>query len=91
MKWLTLFSLLVKLALQIIAYLERRDAIEAGRAEAVKDLLERADEMAKQAEAARNNVDLSVDAELHDPYNIDNEPVEKRVAGSDKENGLPKL
>jgi hypothetical protein len=69
MKWLTFVSLLIQLALQVMRYLKRQDALKEGEERALKELEAAANELISRARHARANINHTDDAVLRDPYN----------------------
>jgi hypothetical protein len=69
MKWLTFVSLLIQLALQVMRYLERQDALKEGQEKALKELEAAANELISRARRARANIHHTDDAIMRDPYN----------------------
>ncbi len=74
MNWLTLITLLIKLVLEIVNYLERRQLIAQVQAEQLKVLMERANEVANDAQLARKSTPTDDDSLLLDPDNRANWP-----------------
>lgn len=71
---LTLLAGLVKLALAIVEFLEKRDMREEAQAKVGDDVDELAKKLGKQSAAARAAVSHDADSVLHDPHNRDNLP-----------------
>lgn len=90
MNWLSLILGLVKLVLEVVRYLERRQLIKATEAATLEALFERAEVIINEAKAARLNVDLSDDALMRDPLNRANWPVDLERDTNTDRSGDPK-
>jgi hypothetical protein len=73
MSWVTLLTTLLKLVLELVRWLERRQAIRAAEAIQLEALLERANVIASNANLGRDSVDPSDDSILSDPNNRANQ------------------
>ena len=69
MKWLTIVSLLIQLALQIFRYLERQQLLQEGEEKALKELEAAANELVSRARNARATISHHPDDILSDPDN----------------------
>ena len=71
LKWASLLSLALKVALWILQYLERHKALKEGEFNAIKAFKEQADAIVRGARVARDSVDHSPDAIMRDEWNLD--------------------
>lgn len=74
MDWLTLISLIIRLVTSVVEYLGNRASIDKAAADSIVKALEKADDLASAARAARNRVLDSPADILVDPDNRDNRP-----------------
>lgn len=74
MNWLTFLTLLIKLVLKVVDYLERRQIIKEVEASQLATLLERANDLIADAQRARSGVSSSDDELMLDPNNRANWP-----------------
>lgn len=73
MNWVILLTSLIKLVLELVRWLERRQSIRAAEAAQLEALLERANVIASAAQLARSTT-TSTDTELlSDPHNRANQ------------------
>jgi len=71
MSWVTMVTLLLQIALQLIKWLESRRALEQAELEVLVKLSGQVDAAIKRAQDAAKNVDPSPDAIARDPDNRD--------------------
>lgn len=69
--WLTLFNLVLQLALGLLRQVERKQQLEAARVEAAFEFLRKADEMVNDVDAIVAGVRHEPDDILHDSANRD--------------------
>lgn len=80
-KWLAVLSLALKLALWVLEYLERRQAITEGEKKALDAFKRKSDEIIRSAFDGRASVDHTPDAVLRDEYNLDGTDRSERKEG----------
>lgn len=67
--WISFLSNLIRLVLELVRYLERRQLIKQVEATQLEALMERAYEISKSAQVARANTPTDDDSLLNDPNN----------------------
>lgn len=71
MKLVTVFTLILSLALELVRYLQRREDYDKAKLAAAAELMERANELVKRAATFRADVDHGPDAVVQDEFNRD--------------------
>jgi hypothetical protein len=71
MNWMGLVTLILQLTLELVRWLQRKERLDAALATQLEAVLERANELARNAAAARDAVDDSDAAVMSDPHNRD--------------------
>lgn len=69
--WLTILSTLVSLALQVLKYLQVRQAIDTSAAAQMAVLLKQVNDIAATIQSARSNPDVGQPPIVSDPFNLD--------------------
>jgi hypothetical protein len=88
MIWANILSSVLQLALFLARWMERRQAIAEGKAQAVAELLEEADAIINDSTVYRDSVDSSDDAIMRDEFNRRND--EPASPAGDKQSGNEK-
>lgn len=77
--WLALLNALVQLALVVLRQVERKQALDQARLEAINELL-------KKSDALIRDVDSIVDAVSHEPDDVLRDPANRDQPGSGSSN-----
>lgn len=85
--WLSFLTNLIRLVLEMVRYLERRQLIRQVEATQLEALMERAYEIAQSAQVARANTPIDDDSLFDDPNNRANKRQES-VRPGDKDSSL---